>query len=107
MQKRVKRKICSLCFPDTSVPKQSQYFGAVGEEGFYPRDSPNAKTINPGEEFAVTCGQDFVKNHSPASIDFAATHLWIGETCSSFSCELRITPETWHPTSHSWSVGGR
>ena len=64
---------------EISVPKLSMIVLAVGEEGFYPGDSPNAKTINPGEEFAVTCGQDFVKNHSPPSIDFAATHLWIGK----------------------------
>ena len=50
----------------------------VGEEGFYPAGDPKAAKYNPGEEFATTSGQDFVKNHSPATIDYAATHIWIG-----------------------------
>lgn len=51
----------------------------VGEEGFYPASSPNAATINPGLSFASQSGQDFVRNHSPKDIDFAATHIWIGK----------------------------
>lgn len=51
----------------------------VGEEGFYPASSPQAATINPGQKFAVGCGQDFVENHRPAAIDYAATHIWVGE----------------------------
>jgi len=62
--------------PDNSVPC------AVGEEGFYPAGDANAAKYNPGEEFSTTSGQDFVKNHSPDTIDFAATHLWIGAICS-------------------------
>jgi len=49
----------------------------VGEEGFFGASSPQAKLYDPGDEFATTCGQDFVKNHSPDTIDFAATHIWI------------------------------
>jgi hypothetical protein len=61
---------------DNAIPR------AVGEEGFYPAGSPNAAKYNPGEEFSTTSGQDFVQNHSPDTIDFAATHIWIGEMCS-------------------------
>ena len=52
----------------------------VGEEGFYPASSPKAASINPGLNFATTSGQDFVRNHSPKDIDFAATHIWIGRS---------------------------
>lgn len=58
----------------------------VGEEGFYPASNPKAKTINPGLSFSTTSGQDFVRNNSPKDIDFAATHIWIGDALSYASC---------------------
>ena len=39
--------------------------------------SPMAAQYNPGESFATDCGQDFLANHSPSAIDFAATHIWV------------------------------
>lgn len=54
----------------------------VGQEGFYASDNPKAARINPGLPFAVQSGQDFLENHRPDDIDFAATHIWVGEaTC--------------------------
>ncbi|KAK9810193.1 hypothetical protein WJX72_006485 [[Myrmecia] bisecta] len=52
----------------------------VGEEGFYGPSSPNVgKNPNPGtgpDAWPSKTGTDFVANHAPASIDFAAFHLW-------------------------------
>lgn len=47
----------------------------VGEEGFYGPGSPS-EPVNPGTGWATITGQNFTANHAPASIDFAAIHLW-------------------------------
>ncbi|KAK9814994.1 hypothetical protein WJX73_004261 [Symbiochloris irregularis] len=47
----------------------------VGEEGFYAMGSVN-EHLNPGNGWASITGQNFSMNHSPATIDFAAIHLW-------------------------------
>ena len=39
--------------------------------------NPKAAQYDPAESFATDCGQDFLANHSPSAIDFAATHIWV------------------------------
>lgn len=56
----------------------------VGQEGFYGFGS-GKEWINPDfwqgkseyEAWATKAGQNFVDNHSPASIDFTAIHIWV------------------------------
>ncbi len=52
----------------------------VGEEGFYGFGAPAASiATNPNTDntgWAEKAGQNFLDNHTPASIDFAATHIW-------------------------------
>jgi len=51
-------------------------YRAVGEEGFYPENAPQAFT-NPGgnQSWAFWEGQDFLVDHQDPNIDFAALHL--------------------------------
>ena len=50
----------------------------TGEEGFYPQGA-RANQFNPGQLFATGSAQDFVANHRIANIDYAVTHIWVGE----------------------------
>ena len=52
----------------------SKQLVTIGSEGFYSRDARNVDA-NPAS-WASTTGQDFVRNHAPDVIDFAAIHLW-------------------------------
>lgn len=47
---------------------------SIGAEGFF-ANGREADIANPGR-WAGEFGQDFIKNHSPASIDFGAIHFW-------------------------------
>ena len=47
----------------------------VGAEGFYGPNSPS-EPVNPGTGWATITGQNFSANHAPATIDFAAIHVW-------------------------------
>jgi mannan endo-1,4-beta-mannosidase len=49
----------------------------VGEEGFFPDYNGQHGTI--GRRlggWSTRTGQDFVRNHAPASIDYTTTHIW-------------------------------
>lgn len=47
----------------------------VGEEGFYAQGS-GREYVNPYHWWAQVTGQDFVRNHQPEAIDYAAIHVW-------------------------------
>lgn len=47
---------------------------SIGAEGFF-SSGGESDIANPGS-WAEAVGQDFIKNHSPDSIDFGAIHAW-------------------------------
>ncbi|GMH40948.1 hypothetical protein BSKO_08852 [Bryopsis sp. KO-2023] len=47
----------------------------VGEEGFYSFGS-GREHVNPDTFWGTRTGQDFVRNHRPAAIDYCGIHVW-------------------------------
>lgn len=74
----------------------SNHLLTTGEEGFYAQ-GPEATQLNPGQLFAVGSGQDFVQNHNLPSIDYAVTHIWVGELFPSLEiCIPELKPQIYH-----------
>ncbi|KAL0035204.1 hypothetical protein WJX79_005949 [Trebouxia sp. C0005] len=73
----------------------------VGEEGFYGFGAPAASiATNPNSDstgWAEKAGQNFLENHTPASIDFAATHIWTDnwEANTTFGVDPKVFVNNW------------
>lgn len=55
--------------------KDPNHLITVGEEGFYSQSSGRG-WVNPPGQWAQHTGQDFIRNHSPGSIDYSGIHIW-------------------------------
>ncbi|DBA74432.1 TPA: hypothetical protein ACH3X1_011186 [Trebouxia sp. C0004] len=73
----------------------------VGEEGFYGFGAPAASiATNPNSDntgWAEKAGQNFLENHTPPSIDFAATHIWTDnwEANTTFGVNPKVFVNNW------------